>query len=210
MNVLLTAIRLDLPLGPSRLPPEERVQRWVIEARRGDPEAMRKLYAAHVPRLFRALRPLAGEAVEDVVQDTFVKAFGALAGYQPQPGARFVSWLLRIGTNEALGRRRKSQREELIGDTVPVASDTRDGEAELERKRRTHALYAAIARMDERSRTIVCLRYGGELSVREVAEAVRLEEAHVRKICERARRAILSALAPNESAGHSEMSDDAR
>ncbi len=214
MSPTLLAIQLDLPLGPTPLPPEVRVQRWVKEARRGDSDAMRSLYETHAPRLYRALRPLAKDAVEDIVQETFLRAFSSLESYQPRPHARFISWLLRIGTNDALGRRRGQAREVPTADEwFAEAGGAAGGDEKLVQRRRAMALERALEELDERSRLLLCLRYGGELSVREVAETAGLEESNVRKICQRARARVLAVLQPNLEPIDQEMkeaSDGAR
>lgn len=64
---------------PSKLG-EEEIQRLVRGIRLGDSGAASRLYSALVIPVFRAVRPLfSSEAdAEDVVQDTFVKAFNSL------------------------------------------------------------------------------------------------------------------------------------
>jgi RNA polymerase sigma-70 factor (ECF subfamily) len=61
----------------------------------------------------------AGSDADDVVQEAFVKAYGALRGFRE--GAAFRPWLLRIVANETRNlvrsRGRRSRREELA--TLP-------------------------------------------------------------------------------------------
>ncbi len=55
---------------------------------------------------------------EDLVQDTFVKAFGAF--HQFQEGTNLKAWLYRILTNTFINSYRKKQREPLQADTDNV------------------------------------------------------------------------------------------
>jgi RNA polymerase sigma-B factor len=48
-------------------------------------------------------------------------------------------------------------------------------------------LLQALAGLDQRERELLSLRYGAELSAREIGELVQLEAANVRKILERTR-----------------------
>src|SRR5262245_32848402 len=72
-------------------------------AKRGDEEAFRSLYGAYRPavlRLARSFARLDADEVEDVIQDTFVRAFRALKGLQQ--AAAFERWLMAIARNRAL------------------------------------------------------------------------------------------------------------
>ncbi len=56
------------------------------------------------------------------------------------------------------------------------------------------AMLTALQELPERDRQVVTLRYGGELSVAEVAQVASLSEPNVRKICERRRAALLQRI----------------
>ena len=60
-------------------------ERDLIErARNGDRAAEREIYDGHVDRIYRLAYRMCGRAdlAEDFVQETFVKAFGALDGFR--------------------------------------------------------------------------------------------------------------------------------
>src|SRR5579864_5629307 len=61
-------------------------------------------------QVFRVARRLTGsrEEAEDLVQDTYARAFRAWQSFQP--GTNLRAWLLRILTNLNIDRGRKSQR----------------------------------------------------------------------------------------------------
>jgi RNA polymerase sigma-B factor len=65
--------------------------------------------------------------------------------------------------------------------------DIFDPVEDLDRVRRRRALLTALAELAERERVIVTLRYGGELTAREIGAIVGLEAAAVRKVLERTR-----------------------
>src|SRR5690606_3742838 len=60
--------------------------------------------------LFRTIRSYMDRPsdIDDVMQDTYVKAFRKL--YQFKNDALFSTWLIRIGINEVLQRKRRSKR----------------------------------------------------------------------------------------------------
>lgn len=180
---------------PDRPVDDEEVQRLVRSARVGNALAARRLYALHVRRLFRAVRPLcASEAeAEDVVQEAFLKALGALTRYEPREGSRFIAWLTTIGLNTASKHARGRRRSvELSPERLEVL---RGAEGEDPEKRALRdALLSALAELPERERRILSLRYGAELTSAEVARLAGVSEANVRKICERQRRRLLERL----------------
>src|SRR5512140_3303325 len=113
MFVLFALLSLPLgAVGPEQLPDEATIQRLVDAARRGDREALRRLYAWHVARVLRAIRAMcrSDADAEDVTQETFAKAFAALDRYEPKAGARFISWLLAIAQNTARKQAKKQAR----------------------------------------------------------------------------------------------------
>ena len=189
-----------LHAGPGDAAPPDgaEVQRLVDAARHGDRGAARDLYQGHVRQVFRAVRSLVRDEAEaeDVVQEAFVRALGALHSYRTRPGARFVSWVVAIALNVARRRARWWRR------AVPETEERTDREAspepgpedEMDRSQKRAALLKALGELPAREREIVALRYGAELSAAEVAEAMGLGEANVRKICERQRQKLLERL----------------
>jgi RNA polymerase sigma-70 factor (ECF subfamily) len=65
----------------------------------------------HVDRLYRAAWGLCGsrEDAEDLVQETFAKAYSAF--HQFQEGTNLKAWLYRILTNTFINSYRKKQRQ---------------------------------------------------------------------------------------------------
>src|SRR2546425_877975 len=82
----------------------------VARVRAGDTALFEVLMRRNNQRLYRAVRAvLRDEAeVEDVMQQAYVSAFAHLHQFAGE--ARFSTWLLRIGVNEAFGRLRQRRR----------------------------------------------------------------------------------------------------
>lgn len=165
-------------------------------ARVGNPRAARRLYALHVTKLYRALRPLcrSDADAEDAVQAAFVDALSHLTRYHPREGRRFLSWLVTLGLNRARKQHGASSRSLATAHATLTALKDRDAahpEAVLVRRR---ALLDALATLPQRDREVVSLFYGAELSADEVAETTGVSASNVRKICERQRKALLTML----------------
>lgn len=175
---------------------EDEVQSKVDAARRGERSAWSALYEVHAAALYRAVRPVCrSEAeTEDVVQEAFVRAFERLGGYRRRAGARFLSWLVTIAIHVEHRRRRWHGRTVLCADPPEGEWQGADPGEQLDGRVRKEALLEALAELPPRDREIVSLRYGSGLTAREVAAALGLREANVRKICERARGRLLLRL----------------
>ena len=95
-------------------------QAVVDRARSGDSEAFRLLVERHSRALFRLSYRMTGNEsdAEDVVQETFLRAYRQLAGFDGR--ANFGTWLYRIGANCALDlvRARARRREQAADQTA--------------------------------------------------------------------------------------------
>src|SRR5260221_4749526 len=90
-------------IAPVGTPDAELVQR----ARARDEAAIRIIMQSNNRRLYRLARGILrndGED-EDVVQETYVRAFTHLDGFRGD--SSLATWLARISINEAFGRRRR-------------------------------------------------------------------------------------------------------
>src|SRR5438067_2420350 len=76
-------------------------------ARKGDAAASRTLIRRHDKYLYRVVRSVLadGNEAEDVVQETFIRAFTGLGKFRGDASLR--TWLTRIALNEAARRRRR-------------------------------------------------------------------------------------------------------
>lgn len=196
MFVVFAAILGDEP-DPSV--DETEVQRLVRAARSGNGGAARRLYTLHVGRLYRAVRGscLSDAEAEDLVQETFVRALTSLAEYQYRPETRFIAWLTTVGMN-VLRKRVRSRR--VHAQAVPLLSERDanlggpDLDDALDSARMRRRLVEVLSELPERERQVVTLRYGAGLTAPEVAAALDLSPANVRKICERQRQVLLEKL----------------
>jgi len=93
---------VETPRSIDRVTDEE----LVLLARQGDPDAFDQLVARHQPAVFRAaLAALrVREDAEEVAQDAFVRAWGAIGRFRGD--SSFRTWMLRIVWNRAISRRR--------------------------------------------------------------------------------------------------------
>ncbi|WP_321476256.1 RNA polymerase sigma factor [uncultured Paludibaculum sp.] len=173
-------------------------QPLVDRARRGDAAAFGELISKYERRVYRMARQITqnDEDAEDVLQETFLKAFEHLDSFQGQ--SKFYTWLTRIAVNESLMklRKRKSDRtvsldenieteEEPIVREIAVWDDTPEQKYSQEEMR--EILDKAIDSLKPIFRTVFVLRDVEELSTEETAEVLGLSIAAVKSRLLRAR-----------------------
>ncbi|MET6999326.1 RNA polymerase sigma factor [Chitinophaga defluvii] len=80
----------------------------------GEKELFEILLRRYNQTLYRAIRSYLKEEedINDVMQDTYLKAYEKLQQYQG--AAAFSTWLIRIGINEALLRIRNSRKHQML------------------------------------------------------------------------------------------------
>lgn len=157
----------------------------VAAAKRGDERAFETLVEHNQPRIYSlALRyTRVHEDAEDVVQQTFQKAFVYLHKFEGK--SFFSTWLTRIAINEALMLLRKGRaiREVSIDDSnieggtapaleIPDASP--DPEAKYLQREGVRILFAAMGQLRPGMRAAIELRELGELTPLETARRMGL------------------------------------
>jgi len=166
----------------------------------GARRAHREAALSHVDGLFRLARRLTGgdADAEDLVQDTFARAFDASASFAQ--GTDLRAWLFRILRNAYIDSYRRARRSPIdVGlepDDVGAASgDPLRGDDDLERMRSLVAddIEAALGRLSPDARTIVLLDLEG-LTEGELATVLGCPVGTVKSRLARARAALRSLL----------------
>lgn len=141
----------------------------------GDRDAFRLVVLRYQQPLAELVwRQLGGDqaAVEDVVQETFLRAYKALDRYDPQ--WRLSTWLSRIALNTArdLGRRRKVRDAADPQDLLPAGVGGNDPLEGAARAEAAQSVSQALERLPETQREVVVLSVWGGLSQTEIAAAL--------------------------------------
>jgi RNA polymerase sigma-70 factor (ECF subfamily) len=162
------------------------VTRW----KNGDQRAATLLVERHAEAVARFLSSIGLRVdVDDLVQDTFVRAFGAIDGFRGE--SAFRTWLFTIARRLMLDQRRAARRQ---GEQVEVQeSDARteydalDAVVADETERR---MQHAMSRLTPTQREVFTLRVGEGMSYKEIAVAVDTTEGAARVHYHNAMRAI--------------------
>ena len=184
------------------------VKNLLDQAREGDMEAFARLFEPLRPAVFAAACRLVGpQDAEDVVMDTFLKAWKALPGFAERSALK--TWLIRIARNRALDLIRARQ-------AAPLRSLDADAEREDGPPREWHdptqllpdedvagrelagLVDTALRRVAEPHRTTLVMRSVDELSYSEIAAATGVNIGTVMSRLFNAKRKLRAAMAELE------------
>jgi len=200
------------PLSPAKIYAQAELDALgdeaLVELVRGRSElAVRTLTRRYNRRLFRIARSVLcnGAEAEDVVQESWVRAFAGLDGFRGE--SAFATWLTRIAINEALGRKRRlrptvdwetyseNKREaEII--QFPASAVTGDPERTIARSEIREVLERSIDDLPETFRGVFVARIVEGMSVEETAELFGLKPETVKTRLHRARMMLQKYLVP--------------
>jgi RNA polymerase sigma-70 factor, ECF subfamily len=166
------------------------IARW----KSGDERAATALLERHADAVARFVASVgARRDVEDLVQETFVRAFGSLDSFRGESSLR--TWLFTIARRLLVDRRRSERRR---GGGLTMQVEVQDVDAvteytaldavvadETERRMRE-----AMARLTPTQREVFTLRVAEGMSYREIAEAAETTEGAARVHYHNAMRAI--------------------
>lgn len=179
----------------------------IAAALAGQRGAFRAIMQRHNQPLFRVARGLLADdaEAEDVVQETYVRAFAALDGFRGE--ARLLTWLTRIALNEARARLRRRKRRTVSLDEVDIAQGAgaevigfpggqpmENPETAAARSQIRLLLERAVDDLDEPFRLVFILREVQGCSVEETADLLDLRPETVKTRLYRARRQLRAAL----------------
>src|SRR5918999_5588798 len=179
----------------------------VARARGGDSEAFRQLVERHSRSVYRVAFRITGRAedAEDVVQETFLKAYRQLDRFEER--ASFGTWLHRIAWNCSVdllrSRPKREQAEEAdtleqLGSTQPSVT----GSAALSPERLMASVQVgdrvkeAMSRLSPLERAAFVMRHYEGRSIDEISRALEIRENAAKHSIFRAVRKMRVALEP--------------
>lgn len=160
-------------------------------AKRGCQASFTELVRRYAPRLqtFLCRRNRNDHEVEDMVQDTLVKAYRNLDRYDDS--WRFSTWLFTIAGRVAVSRHRRKQPE-LDGLDPQVQMLAPDEAADRQEQR--ESLWAMAAELPAGQYRALWLRYGEDMSMKEIAAAMGKSQVCIKVSLYRARVSLARRL----------------
>lgn len=163
------------------------------------PANFRALYDAHAPLVRRVLhRHVSSTDLDDLVQETFVKAWSALGAFKGE--SRVATWLVRIALNVAKDHARARRRKWWLA-FLPDAGATSPSRAGPDAEAATsdrNEVERAIAALSPKLREVVVLYSLRELEVEEIAQILELPAGTVKSRLHQARVKMRAALSETE------------
>jgi RNA polymerase sigma factor (sigma-70 family) len=156
-------------------------------------ELIEEIYREHAGRFRRVAAAIveSAEAAEDVVQEAFASAVAKRASFRGSGAAS--AWIWRIVVNGAISRRRRARLDQRLTEWLKAGrnhtEDRRTGEGSFR---------ALVARLPERQRTALFLRYYADLDYAAIAEALSISPGTVGKLLHDARATLRAALGDDD------------
>lgn len=193
----------------------------VRETLEGNQLSFQRLVERYQDRIFGLVRHYTTKSVEieDIVQDTFVKAYRKLASFQHQ--SSFSTWLHRIAVNTSLDFLKRAGRNPVQAVEDPelasgvesgaagggaVASRVAAPDSRLEREEIAEVTHRVLQELPEIFRTVLILREFEDMAYQDMADLLGISIGTVESRLFRARARFKEALLRS----HPEFAGDAR
>ena len=164
----------------------------VAAARTGSQDAISSLYEKTYSKVYYTVKSMIKEenAVFDIVQDTYIKAFVHIDSFQG--GTKFLAWVQQIAANTArdwLKKKRPKLFTELgsgdeqdisVEELFPDERSENLPEHVIDQKETNRLIREIIDELPEDQRAVIGMFYYEEMSVKEIAAAMDISESAVK------------------------------
>ncbi len=177
-------------------------QTLVRLAREGDKEALRMLFDQNKDKIFALAYNYTknSQDAEDILQETFIKAFRSLPKFNLQNGTSFSPWLYRIGINCSLDHLRriktKKSKQANIENLENISSgETNSDPAVIRQKSELREkIDHTLKTLSGQQRMVFVLKHYQQLTIREIADHLNISEGGVKKQLFRAVHSLKESL----------------
>jgi len=173
-------------------------QKLVEAVQNGDGKAYGQLIRLHQKRLFRFVYTLVGtfDQAEDIVQETFVKAYQAIGTFQL--GYAFYPWLSTIARNLAYNQIAREEKKQSLEHLQEAGFDPESAQlGPLEKMLNDEAqgrFYKALMALPAKYRTVFVLRHLEDMDYNEISNYLKIPPGTVDSRLYRARQLLLEEL----------------
>jgi RNA polymerase sigma-70 factor (ECF subfamily) len=161
----------------------------IKSAQEGNREALKFLYEENKKKIFSLAYQYTrnAEDAEDILQDTFIKAYRSLHRFDIQDGNSFSPWLCRIGINCSIDylRRNKKRKEKdfAVNNIENITSSNADSNPENTsvQKEIREKIDQTLNKLSGQQRIIFILKHYQQLTTKEIAEYLDCSEGSVKR-----------------------------
>jgi RNA polymerase sigma-70 factor (ECF subfamily) len=151
------------------------------------------VYQEMLPRVYNFFRYRIGDdaLAEDLTSATFEKAWSARNNFRGELGT-VSTWIFAIARNVKIDHFRKAKPQVELDALESVVDDFLI-EEQSQRRDESRALGALLEELNPRDRELIALKYGADMSNREIAKLTSLSESNIGTILNRAVNKLRSA-----------------
>ncbi len=176
-------------------------ERALVARAVAEPAAFAAIYDHYFPRVYNYARYRVGDAqtADDLTAQVFERVLVKIGEYRPERRP-FAAWLFAIARNSVADHLRVQRRHpwlslEAVRDRASAAPSP---EVVVERDQGRSELLEAVARLSERERELVALKFAAGLTNRTIADLTGLSEGNVGVVLYRAMHRLRTVLATKE------------
>lgn len=170
----------------------------------GDQKAYQVLFESNQRAIFHIIVKIVRneEEAQDLVQETFIKAFGSLKSYNPN--YRFTTWLYKIAANSSIDHIRKKKIQTFSLDqpistkdgyiSVEVADMSYHPERDLSNKQKRLSITEAINSLPEKYKQVIVMRHQEDKTYEQIADILKVPVGTVKARIFRARELLKKKL----------------
>lgn len=177
---------------------ETELAQVLSQVRAGDADAWGELYRRYAPAIFRFCRRLlpSREDAEDATTEIFMKVRQKLGTYDSS--RPFTAWLYKVASNHCWDTlRRRHIRQDLESGDVDELPLEHPDPSQLQRLEAEHSgkeVRDGLAKLPDRARAALVLRYYADMSYEEIADTLGVRRQFVGVLLLRARHQLRDAL----------------
>jgi RNA polymerase sigma-70 factor (ECF subfamily) len=168
----------------------------LAEVSKSNPDAFGELVFRYQDKLARFIRRISFfclEDIEDIIQETFIKAYRSLNIFETD--LKFSSWLYRIARNATIDAIRKKQTRPLTvcleqDDLIKFLRSDYDMQASLETKEQLNAMQDIIKTLPLKYREVMILRFLEEKNYEEIMDIIQKPKGTVAALINRGRKML--------------------
>jgi RNA polymerase sigma-70 factor (ECF subfamily) len=152
----------------------------IEKAKRGDKDAFGRLYKHYFPRIYRYCKAniYRDDLAADICQETFLKTWKALPTFTLKNGGTFQAYIYRIARNVIIDLSRKKKEFSLeFYEEIETEDDLVEKMARTENIDKVKHM---LAKLPEKDRQILILRYFEDMSHKETAKVIGIREGALR------------------------------
>ena len=152
----------------------------IEKAKSGDKEAFGVLYKTYFPRIYRYCRAniYRDDLASDICQETFMKVWKALPTFNKRANGTFQAFVYKVARNIIIDLSRKKKEFSL---TFYEDIQTEDDLIEkMHRSESIDKVKKVLAKLSEKDRQILILRYFEDMSHKDTAKVIGIREGALR------------------------------